>query len=176
MIPKYSSRISAQFQNCEEIFRHTFGKEFTFDKTTFLQVLVTNLVDSNVFVRSVVLSLDSFKRCRQYGAPVSSSTLLCSPHYQETMSSDNYKLGNTRSSRSNEDSDDFCMITAFVSHNTLRLIRDLMCAVRLSDINQVTENPLKNLTSSITTWGNFVNFTRYLNPSPNPKPTRSMAG
>lgn len=28
-------------------------------------------------------------------------------------------------------------IAAFISHNTLRLLRDLMCAVRLNDINQV---------------------------------------
>jgi Trpc4-associated protein len=113
----------------------------------FVEVLVTNLVDSNVFVRSLVLSLDSFKRSRQNGVPASSSSLLCSSHHQaSSMSSDTYKLGNTPSSRSKEDSDDFCMITAFVSQNTLRLLRDLMCAVRLSDINQVTQNSPKNLT------------------------------
>lgn len=93
-----------------------------------LQVLVTNLVDSNVFVRSVILSLDFFKRSRQIGTTVPSAFM--------PTNSENYKFGDTPWSRAKGENE-FCMITAFVSHNTLRLLRDLMCSVRLSDINQV---------------------------------------
>ncbi|XP_024378941.1 uncharacterized protein [Physcomitrium patens] len=93
----------------------------------FVEVLVTNLVDSNVFVRSVILSLDFFKRSRQIGTTVPSAFM--------PTNSENYKFGDTPWSRAKGENE-FCMITAFVSHNTLRLLRDLMCSVRLSDINQ----------------------------------------
>lgn len=75
-------------------------------------------MDSNVFVRSVVLSLEYFKRSQLLGT-----------------SSDNYKPSFWAKGE-----DELCMITAFVASNTHRLLRDLMCSVRLSDINQVRHN------------------------------------
>jgi Trpc4-associated protein len=101
----------------------------------FVEVLVANLVDSNVFVRSVVLSVDYFKKPQQMGTAISSSPLVCSAERQATLSSDNSKYGSTPSFRAKVE-DELCMISAFVSHNTHRLLRDLMCAVQLSDINQ----------------------------------------
>lgn len=99
---------------------------------------MTNLVDSNVFVRSVVLSLDYFKRSsRDEFLGLNQNPSLSSTVKQSSMSSDNYKFGSIPNFLNKED-DEFCKITAFVSHNTLRLLRDLMCAVQLSDINQVT--------------------------------------
>lgn len=102
----------------------------------FVEILVANLVDSNVFVRSVVLSVDYFKRPQQMGAATTSCPLVCSQaERQATLSGDNYKYGSTLSFQAKVE-DELCMISAFVSHNTHRLLRDLMCAVRLSDINQ----------------------------------------
>lgn len=101
------------------------------------QVLVTNLVDSNVFVRSVVLSMDYFKRCQQvdYGCLVLASGV-CSTERRANMSSAGYMVDRMSPIDTRQD-EDFCKITAFVSHNTLRLLRELMGAVRLSEINQV---------------------------------------
>ncbi|KAG6546998.1 hypothetical protein Mapa_011615 [Marchantia paleacea] len=67
-----------------------------FDK--FVEALVTNLVDSNVFIRSVLLSLETFKNCRP-----------------------------------NEES---FSIATFIVHNEFQLLRDLMSAVPLGDVNQ----------------------------------------
>lgn len=99
---------------------------------------MTNLVDSNVFVRSVVLSLDYFKRSsRDEFLGLNQNPSVSTTVKQSSMSSDSYKFGSIPNFLNKED-DEFCKITAFVSHNTLRLLRDLMCAVQLSDINQVT--------------------------------------
>jgi len=50
------------------------------------------------------------------------------------MRNDDYQVNDSASASYDAE---FCKVTAFVFHNTLRLLRDLMCAVRLSDINQV---------------------------------------
>ncbi len=102
-----------------------------------LQVLVTNLVDSNVFVRSVVLSLDYFRR-HQWAESASNGpglVAISAPERRANMSNADYRV-NDSSVAANYDAK-FCKVTAFVFHNTLRLLRDLMCAVRLSDVNQV---------------------------------------
>ncbi len=102
-----------------------------------LQVLVTNLVDSNVFVRSVVLSLDYFRR-HQWAESASNGpglVAISGPDRQANMSNADYRV-NGSSVSANYDAK-FCKVTAFVFHNTLRLLQDLMCAVRLSDVNQV---------------------------------------
>ncbi|KAG0588156.1 hypothetical protein KC19_2G220700 [Ceratodon purpureus] len=94
----------------------------------FVEVLVTNLVDSNVFIRSVVLSLDYFKRSQVHTTGLGSSPHGC--FLKETsMRKDDHGFG------FREDVD-YCKIATFVSHNTLRLLKNLMCAVRLDDINQ----------------------------------------
>eukprot|EP00246_Nothoceros_aenigmaticus_P018067 TRINITY_DN9316_c0_g1_i1.p1 TRINITY_DN9316_c0_g1~~TRINITY_DN9316_c0_g1_i1.p1 ORF type:complete len:883 (-),score=147.83 TRINITY_DN9316_c0_g1_i1:126-2774(-) len=110
----------------------------------FVEVLVTNLVDSNVFVRSVVLSLDAFKRSRQFSfhpmgwqgdtemvidsGPGSSS--------KQDSSSDLSYHSIGLSHFVNDDDETGCKLTSFVEHNSIRLLQDLMCAVRLEDINQ----------------------------------------
>ncbi|CAK9257708.1 unnamed protein product [Sphagnum jensenii] len=102
----------------------------------FVEVLVTNLVDSNVFVRSVVLSLDYFRR-HQWAESASNGpglVAISAPERRANMSNADYRV-NDSSVAANYDAK-FCKVTAFVFHNTLRLLRDLMCAVRLSDVNQ----------------------------------------
>lgn len=94
----------------------------------FVEVLVTNLVDSNVFIRSVVLSLDYFKRSQVDTMDLGSSPSACSLE-ETSMRKGDFSFG------SREDGI-YCKITAFISHNTLLLLKDLMCAVRLDDINQ----------------------------------------
>lgn len=92
-----------------------------------------NLVDSNVFIRSVVLSLNYFKRSQSDTMGLGSSpSAACS--LEETVS---MRKDRDLSFGSREDGI-YCKITAFISHNTLRLLKDLMCAVRLDDINQVS--------------------------------------
>ncbi|KAH9549448.1 hypothetical protein CY35_10G020700 [Sphagnum magellanicum] len=101
----------------------------------FVEVLVTNLVDSNVFVRSVVLSLDYFRRHQWSGSASISARLavISAPKRRANMRNDDYQVNDSASASYDAE---FCKVTAFVFHNTLRLLRDLMCAVRLSDINQ----------------------------------------
>jgi Trpc4-associated protein len=94
-----------------------------------LQVLVTHLVDSNVFIRSVVLSLDYFKRSQVHTGGLGSGPYGCFLK-EISMRKDNYGFGF-------REDEDYGKIATFISHNTLRLLKDLMCAVRLDDINQV---------------------------------------
>ncbi|EKX39035.1 hypothetical protein GUITHDRAFT_89217 [Guillardia theta CCMP2712] len=73
----------------------------------FMQVVVSNLVDSNVFIRAVVLSLEFFSfRCRELAA-----------------------LGSRYDMES-------CKLHKFLKHNTLRLLKDLMTVITVEDINQ----------------------------------------
>lgn len=70
-----------------------------------MQVVVSNLVDSNVFLRSVVLSLEYFasrqSRIRALGCSYDIST---------------------------------CKLRAFLRHNTLRLLRDLMTVISVDEV------------------------------------------
>lgn len=82
-----------------------------------------------MFIRSVVLSLDHFKRSQVHTVGLGSNSYGC--FLKETSTGkDNYGFGF-------REDQDYCKIATFVSHNTLRLLKDLMCAVRLDDINQV---------------------------------------
>ncbi|XP_024395590.1 uncharacterized protein [Physcomitrium patens] len=94
----------------------------------FVEVLVTNLVDSNVFIRSVVLSLNCLKRTDVLTTDLSPNLYPCSLK-EKSMRKDRYIYESKQDENYNK-------IAAFISHNTLRLLRDLMCAVRLNDINQ----------------------------------------
>lgn len=98
-----------------------------------------------MFVRSVVLSLDAFKRNRQFFPPkgwqggaemvVDSGAGSSS----ELGSSTSFSYHPAVMARSVDDDEDesSCKLTSFVEHNSIRLLQDLMCAVRLEDINQV---------------------------------------
>jgi len=86
-------------------------------------------VDSNVFIRSVLLSLDYFKRSQLDTMELVSSPFLCSLEETSIRKCD-FSFGN-------KEDGTYYKITAFISHNTLWLLKDLMCAVRLDDINQV---------------------------------------
>jgi hypothetical protein len=83
-----------------------------------------------------VLSLDYF--CRHQWAESASNgpglVAISAPERRANMSNADYRV-NDSSVAANYDAK-FCKVTAFVFHNTLRLLRDLMCAVRLSDVNQ----------------------------------------
>eukprot|EP00960_Hanusia_phi_P052163 761291-Hanusia_phi.AAC.3 len=73
----------------------------------FMQVVVSNLVDSNVFIRAVVLSLEFFSfRSRELAA-----------------------LGSRYDMES-------CKLHKFLKHNTVRLLKDLMTVISVEDINQ----------------------------------------
>ena len=75
--------------------------------TAFMQVVVSNLVDSNVFLRAVILSLEFFSARRV--------------QLQELGSS--YNIAK-------------CKMRRFLQHNTLRLLRDLMTVITVEDVNQ----------------------------------------
>lgn len=77
-------------------------------------------------LRSVVLSLDYFKRCLVETTHPNSSPYPRSLN-ETSMNKDGYSYGSKEIK--------YCKIAAFVSNNTFRLLRDLMFAVRLDDIN-----------------------------------------
>lgn len=73
----------------------------------FMQVVVSNLVDSNVFIRSVVLSLEYFAsrqaQIRSLGCAYDLKT---------------------------------CKLWLFLKHNSLHLLRDLMTVISVDEVNQ----------------------------------------
>jgi len=77
-----------------------------------MEVVVSNLVDSNVFLRSVVLSLEYFasrqSRIRALGCSYDIST---------------------------------CKLRAFLRHNTLRLLRDLMTVISVDEVRFLESIP-----------------------------------
>ena len=87
-----------------------------------------------MFIRSVVLSLEYFKRSQVHTTVLGSNLHGCSLK-DISMREDNCCFG------FREDKN-YCKIATFVSHNTLRLLKNLMCAVRLDDINQVLYHSL----------------------------------
>jgi hypothetical protein len=70
-----------------------------------MQVVVSNLVDSNVFLRSVILSLEYF-------ASRQSRILALGCSYDLST----------------------CKLRAFLRHNTLRLLRDLMTVISVDEV------------------------------------------
>lgn len=75
--------------------------------TAFMQVVVSNLVDSNVFLRAVILSLEFFSARRVELQALGSS-------YDPSQ----------------------CKMRRFLQHNSLRLLRDLMTVITVEEVNQ----------------------------------------
>ena len=75
--------------------------------TAFMQVVVSNLVDSNVFLRAVILSLEFFSARR-----IELQT-----------------LGSTYNMTT-------CNMRRFFQHNTIRVLRDLMTVITVEEVNQ----------------------------------------
>jgi len=75
--------------------------------SAFMQVVVSNLVDSNVFLRSVILSLELFSARRD----------------------ELTALGSRYNPRE-------CLMRKFLQHNSLRLLRDLMTIISVDQVNQ----------------------------------------
>eukprot|EP00245_Coleochaete_scutata_P010481 TRINITY_DN3673_c0_g3_i1.p1 TRINITY_DN3673_c0_g3~~TRINITY_DN3673_c0_g3_i1.p1 ORF type:complete len:571 (+),score=78.65 TRINITY_DN3673_c0_g3_i1:210-1715(+) len=128
------------------------GKQFD----RLVEVIVTHLVDSNVFIRAVILSLEAFRKVevdpqaqvhghadydsdtldpdwRLFPKASRQNTSIEGSDEPSTSGCGGYMSSYERAAIFDTDG---CRITAFISCNALRLLRDLMCAVRPGDINQ----------------------------------------
>ena len=95
-----------------------------------------------MFIRSVVLSLEYFKRSQVRRTILGSNLHGCSLK-DISMREDNCCFGFMEDKK-------YCKIPTIVSYNIIRLLKNLMCAVRVDVIKQVLYHNLAPLFNSLS--------------------------